>query len=142
VFEPTTLKEPVFQDEAELIELYLSTGSHDMFCTGYYYDADKNPHELVNHMHVGTFQDSCLIMQKDRIGATVCRFFPFPDSIEFYDTIYHQQDYSRRMLIHNAGKTPIQVKFERFPAKWTIQPGDSKIIVPYSTDGVDQEDEI
>lgn len=50
-----------------------------------------------------------------------------PDTIEFYNTLYRQQDYSRRILVH---KIPLVIQFEGFRAAWTILTGESKMITP------------
>lgn len=140
VFEQTTTPEPVYRDEADLIELYLND-EDTRFCKGFYYDADKKPHELACYVHVGTFVDTCLIhlAEEEFMGDTACRYYLRSGSVEFYDTLYHQQDYSRRMLIHNTSKHPMKIKFERFSSVWTIAPGGEKYIVPYCAEGADEE---
>lgn len=142
VLELTEMPVPEYQDEAELIELYLND-EDTRFCKGFYYDADKKPHELACYVHVGTFVDTCLIhlAEEEFMGDTACRYYLRSGSVEFYDTLYHQQDYSRRMLIHNTSKLPMKIKFERFKAVWTIAPGDKKYIMPYCADGADEEEE-
>lgn len=143
VFEPAELKEPEYQDEAEVIELYLTTDAHYLFCTGIYYDAEKKPHELVCHVHLGMFQDSCLICLKESRGQIACRYFPHRHGISFYNTIYRQQDYSRRLLIHNVGKEYLKVAFDLFKAEWRLAPGEKRWITPYDKTGADEtyEDE-
>ena len=140
VFEQATMPEPEYRDEADLIELYL-TDENTRFCKGFYYDAEKKPHELACEVHVGTFVDTCLIYltEKGLTGKTVCRYYLHPSTVEFYDTLYRQQDYSRRMLIHNTSRSPMEIKFERFPSAWTIASGGEKYIVPYCADGADEE---
>lgn len=137
ILEPAVLREPEYLDEADVIELYLSTNAQFRFCTGFVYDADKKPHELECSAHAGTFQDSCLIRMKTFPYDTVCRYFPSRYSIEFYNTIYNQQDYSRRLLIHNVGKDYLTVSFECFNAEWKIAPGDKRWITPYDKTGAD-----
>ena len=137
VLEPAELREPEYLDEAEVIELYLSTDAQFKFCTGFYYNAEKEPLELVCHAHAGTFQDSCLICLKSFPYDTACRYFPSRYSIEFYNTLYRQQDYSRRLLIHNVGKDYLTVSFEGFNAEWRIAPGDQRWITPYNKTGAD-----
>jgi len=143
IFEPAEIVPPEYLDEAEVIELYLTNDSHYKFCTGFYYDGDKKPSELVCHVHAGTLQDSCLITLKESPGVITCRYFPFRYSLEFYNTIYRQQDYSRRLFIHNVGKDTLTVSFERFKAEWRIAPGDKRWITPYDKTGADEtyEDE-
>ena len=142
VLEQTKMPEPEYRDEAELIELYLND-EDTRFCKGFYYDADKKPHELACYVHVGTFVDTCLIhlAEEEFMGATACRYYLRYGSVEFYDTLYHQQDYSRPMLIHNTSLHPMRIKFEGFPAVWTIAPGSEKYIMPYCADGADEEEE-
>lgn len=140
VFEPAELTEPEYQDDAELIELYLCDEG-DQFCAGFYYDAEKKPHKLECSVHVGTFTDSCLIQLAERPGVFVCRYFPHGRSVEFYNTLYRQQDYSRRLLIHNAAARPLRVEFERFSHVWTIMPGEAKMIMPFCSDGADKEED-
>lgn len=128
-FEPAEPKAPVYQDDAELIELYLCDQNYQ-FSAGFYYDADKQPHQLRDTVHMGSVRDSVLIFQSDNFSNCVCRYFPLGSTVEFYDTIYQQQDYSRRILIHNTGSTPLTIRFQGFPASWTIQPGESEMIIP------------
>lgn len=140
-FEPAELQPPVYLDEAEVIELYLDN-NNAQFCNGYYYDQDKQPHQLTYDVHGGMFQDSVLIRKaEDPMGEYVCRYFPRNSSIQFYDTIYRQQDYATPMMIHNNGDLPLKIKFQKFRAVWIIQPGESKMITPYCTDGADDEHE-
>ena len=82
-------------------------------------------------------QDSVVICMQGPTVEPVCRYFPYGRSITFYNTLYDQQDYSRRLLIHNTGDIPLEIDFERFEAAWTLQPGESKMITPYGTDGAD-----
>lgn len=137
VFEPAELKAPVYQDEADLIELYLCD-TNSQFAAGFFYDENKQPHPLVAFYHSGMMQDSVLVDLKEPPCETVCRYFPFGRSITFYNTLYQQQDYSRRLLIHNTGDSPLAIDFERFEATWTVQPGESKMITPYCNDGADE----
>lgn len=142
VLEETTLKEPVYQDEANLIELYLGMEEQHNFAKGFYYNEEKKTEELYDDMHVGTFTDTILIgTYKDSIwGEYVCRYYYRDTDIEFYDTLYGQQDYSTPMLIHNVGKTDLRICFERYDRHWTIKPGESKRIIPYQPDGADLEE--
>lgn len=141
VLEPTEIPEPEYQDTAELIELYLND-EDTRFCKGFYYDAEKKPHELACYVNIGTFVDTCLIhlAEEEFMGDTACRYYLRSGSVEFYDTLYHQQDYSRRMLIHNTSQHPMKIKFERFNAVWTIAPGEEKYIIPYCSNGADEEE--
>lgn len=140
VLEQTKMPLPEYQDEAELIELYLND-EDTRFCKGFYYDAEKKPHELSCYLHVGTFVDTCLIhlAEDEFMCDTACRYYLRSGSVEFYDTLYHQQDYSRRMLIHNTSQYPMRIKFEHFKAVWTIAPGSGMYITPYCADGADED---
>lgn len=140
ILEKEEMEEPEYQDAAELIELYFDD-SYEHFCRGTYYDEEKRPHDLVGHTHSGMFTDTYLIGLKDEygFGSYVCRYYLGNEKIEFYDTLYNQQDYSTRMLIHNTGNTPLQIRFESYHATWTIQPGESKSIMPLRADGADEE---
>lgn len=142
VFEKAELKEVTYKDAANLIELYMSLEDDDYFGKGYYYDEDKKVHELKEHVHVGTFQDSVLVdfMPGDSIHGTVCRYFPLWSSVEFYDTFPHQQEYKTPMLIHNTGKHNLPIRFQGYSKVWTIKPGESKTIIPYKPDGADPEE--
>ena len=64
-------------DEANLIELYLSLTEDNHFATGFYYDADRKVHELVEYVHVGMFTDSVLIGTYEEViyNEYVCRYF-------------------------------------------------------------------
>lgn len=128
-FEPAEPKAPIYQDDAELIELYLCDQNYQ-FAAGFYYDADKQPHQLKDSVHLGNFQDSVLIFESDNFSNCVCRYFPFGSTVEFYNTLYQQQDYSRRILIHNTGAIPLTIQFQGFKDTWTIQPGAFQMIMP------------
>lgn len=135
-FVPAEIKPPIYQDDAELIELYLCD-ENSQFAAGYYYDGEKQPHTLIGSVHLGTFQDSVMVCLAEEPGVCTCRFFPMGHTIEFYNTLYGQQDYSRRILIHNTGKSPLVIQFEGFQATWTIQTNESKMIMPFCADGAD-----
>ena len=130
-------------EESNLIELYLSMEEDYHFAAGFYYDAEKQTHKLCEFVHLGMIVDSVLIgmYEQTLYGCYACRYFLRDDCIEFYDTIYFQQDYSTPMLIHNTGKSDLIIRFEAYPKKWTIKPGESKRIMPFSPDGADVEEE-
>ena len=137
-FTPAELTPPVYRDDKNLIELYLTDVGYQ-FAAGFFYDQAGKPHPLEQSLHLSMFQDSVLIRTADDpLKSYVCRFFPWGWCVEFYDTIYRQQDYSSRMLIHNNGDFPLQISFEGFRATWTILPGEEKMILPYHTDGADE----
>lgn len=135
VLERVEPPEVTYQDAADLIELYLNNEEYN-FAAGYYYDAEKKPHKLDCSIHAGMVTDSCLICFEDGI---VCRYFPSASGVVFYNTIYKQQDYSRPILIHNVGRDALRIRFEGFPAVWTILPGQEKTIRPYCKEGADKE---
>lgn len=135
-FEPAEINPPVYQDDADLIELYLCD-TNSQFAAGFYYDEEKQPHRLYGSVHLGTFQDSVMVCLAEEPGICTCRFFPKGHTIEFYNTLYGQQDYSHRILIHNTAKIPLAIQFEGFQVTWTILPGESKTITPFCADGAD-----
>lgn len=112
-----------------IIELYLKdTGSK--FSKGFFYDEDGQAHELGRHVSAGMFTNSCLVHLVESPGEFVCRYFPQYGGIEFYNTIYRQQDYSRDMVIHNVGEKPLAIKFERSENVVVLAPGETKQITP------------
>lgn len=131
VFEKAELKEVPYQDESNLIELYMSLEDSFYFGKGFFYDVEKKPHELKAHIHLGMFQDSVLInfAETDNVQWCVCRYFPMYEYIEFYNTLYQQQEYATPMLIHNTGKKELSVRFQMQSRVWIIQPGKSKRII-------------
>ena len=139
ILEKTVLEHTELLDAANLIELYLSLDDNYYLCKGYYYDFEKKAHELYTNIHVGLMVDSCLIgtIEGRQWGNFICRYFLGGERIVFYDTLYHQQDYSMPMLIHNNGSGNMVICFDGFSETWTIKPGESKRIVPYSSEGAD-----
>lgn len=136
-FAPGELTPPVYQDAVNLIELYLCAENW-LFATGFYYDSEKKPHPLVGDLHLGTFQDSVMVCLEENRGICTCRYFPMGSVVEFYDSLYHQQEYPYPLLIHNTGKTPLEIRFQHFRATWTILPGEAKTITPFCADGADE----
>lgn len=143
VFEKAEIKEIPKLEEANLIELYMSLEDDYCFGAGFYYDAEKNAHELREYVHLGMFQDSVLIhiVKDELLMDCACRYFPMGNSVEFYDTLYCEQDYSTPMLIHNTGKQELQIRFQMYEHVWTIKPGESKRIIPFKPDGADMEED-
>ena len=140
VFEETVLQETPICAEKNIIELYLSMDERHCFAKGFYWDVDGEKHELGATVHVGMLVDSVLIGIEERalFGEFLCRYF-LRSRIEFYDTLYSQQDYSIPMLIHNtSGEKDLVVKFERYDKTWTIAPGGTKCIVPFTPLGADE----
>ncbi len=131
IFETTEKPVPVYQDSAQLIELFIND-EMNRFCKGFYYDENKEPHmldcftnyemnETCGHVH---------IWENNRISETVCRFYIHEKGIEFYDTLYHQQDYSKKMLIHNTADNPITISFQFSDVSYVIAPGGSIEFMP------------
>ena len=135
----TELKETEYQDEAELIELYLSMDDEDNFCKGFYYDSDKRVYELLPCIHVGMFADTALIGIKEDNGSMtgLCRYYIEPDKVEFYDTACNQQGNRIPMLIHNNGSENLKISFQFMDLTWTIKSGESRKIIPYRPEGSD-----
>jgi len=121
------------------IELYLSDKGA-RFDRGCHYDERGGEHPLDCFVHVGMVADSCLIYPKGEWdGMALCRYFPRQDGVEFYDTLYGQQDYSTPLRIHNVGSTPLRVRFQFYPPVWTVLPGEQTDILPYCAEGADPE---
>lgn len=134
VFENTQTKEIPLKDATDLIELYMSYEDSHYFGKGFYYEKDAQVHELKAYVNSGWFQDSVLLFYGDGPESNcVCRYFPNA-KVEFYDTLYGQQDYSIPMLIHNTGKKDLIVGFQMYPYEWKIEPGTSKNIIPYQAE--------
>lgn len=131
VLEPAVLPPHEYQDAADLIELYLSDEGN-RFVKGFYYDTDKVPHDLEAFVHESLVVDSCLVhFSDDFITGIVCRYFIQPETVEFYDTLYHQQEYNTPILIHNCSDKPMKVEFPFSVDVWTIEPwGETKIVPP------------
>lgn len=130
--EKTVLKQPEFLDAAVLIELYFSLSEPLIFCKGVYYDEKKRPHELTADKHLGLFMDTVLVRfsENAEFGEYLCRYYLQRPTIEFYDTLYHQQEYDIPLFIHNVGKEELQIEFEGDIRIWPIKPGESKMIFP------------
>ncbi len=140
VLENAVLKDTPICTNKNTIELYLSLDDRYHFGKGFYWDENGEPHELVADINVGMFTDTVLIGLPDkRIGGDyICRYY-YRSDIKFYDTLYHQQDYSKPMLIHNTSKDkPLQISFEFYDKKWTLAPGESKQIMPFNPMGSDE----
>lgn len=112
VFMKAELRKPQFLDEANLIELYLSIEENGYFAKGFYYDDNKEPHELCSTLHVGMVMDSVLISRLDSRSESpyVCRYFVMENGIEFYSAIYEDRGQDTRILIHNVGNTDLEIK--------------------------------
>ena len=71
----------------------------------------------------------------------MCRFYlrnAAKEFIEFYDTLYGQQEYSIPILIHNVGEKDLIIKFEGCSETWIIKAGESNNIIPYVSKGEDE----
>lgn len=135
----TILKEVEYQDEAELLELYLSMDDEDNFCKGFYYDNSKKAYELFPRINIGMFVDTVLLGIKEDSGGVkgMCRYYIEPDQIEFYDTARNQEGNRIPMLIHNNGSENLKICFQFMDLTWTIKSGESKKIIPYRPEGSD-----
>lgn len=129
LFEEAELRELEYLDAVDTIELYLNDAENN-FCKGIYYDVDKVSHELECVVHLGTFQDSCILCVDGNVMQSVCRYFPRFSSIQFYNSISCQNSYRQPIVIHNIGETSLRVTFQGSNAEWTIQPGDTETIIP------------
>lgn len=137
VLEEAELKKIVLLDETDLIEMYMSLEDDYYFGYGFYYDENTKPHELKEYVHLGMFQDSVIIHVTDHCISpeTVCNYFPVWGCVEFYDVLRKKQP----ILIHNTGKSDLQIKFSSYEKVWTIKSGESKRIVPFFPNGADPE---
>lgn len=142
-FEGAEINEIPISDERNVIELFLSNEDYYQFAKGFYHDEQGEVYELISNIHLGTFQDSVLVrfVPNEKINGYVCRYFPEANGINFYNTIYGQQGYSTPIRVHNVGESPFLVRFDRYSYTWTINPGENKLIVPYTQDGADPREE-
>lgn len=129
VFKPAEPKEPEYREASNLIELWLGTGDY-LFDKGIHYDADGAPHLLTNSIHLGNIQDSFLICHRDNPSITVARYFSGFQGIEFYDTIYGQQDYSMPILVHNTADYELSIRFQFAKIEYRVESGREKLIQP------------
>ena len=129
VFEPATPLEPEFREAKNILELWLGKGDH-RFGKGVHYDTDGNPHVLQLSIHLGTIRDSFLICHEDNPGIIVARYFSGYQGVEFYDTIYGQQDYTAPMLIHNTADYELSIRFQFAKVEHRIEPGGEHLIHP------------
>ena len=114
--------------EGELIELYLME-ENDHFCKGTYWDARGAAHPLAVTRHVGMAVDSCLLYDaQDGPGRFYGRYYlQSPGEVEFYDTLYGQQDYSVPFFIHNCGTIPLIISLEGYGQAGTVAPGQAAL---------------
>ena len=124
-----SLPEPEVRKANNLLELWLGKGDH-RFGKGVLYDADGTPHVLTLTVHLGAMRDSFLICHRDSPSITVSRYFKGYRRIEFYDTIYGQQDYTTPMLVHNTADYPLTIKFQFSDVEYRIAPGGGLLIHP------------
>lgn len=121
IFPAAVLDEPY---EGELIELYLME-ENDHFGKGIYWDAQGNAHPLAVTHHLGMVVDSCLIFDpQEGPERFYGRYYlQSPGEVEFYDTLYGQQDYSVPILIHNCGTIPLTISLEGYGQMGRVDPG-------------------
>lgn len=112
----------------ELIELYLSE-ENDHLCKGLYWDKAGVAHPLTTRIHLGMVVDSCLLYAADeKEERYFARYYlQADDEIQFYDTLYGQQDYSVPLLIHNCGTVPLTISREWYGQVGTVAPGDKAL---------------
>lgn len=110
--------------EGELIELWLME-ENDHFCKGLYWDAGGTAHPLAVTRHLGMVVDSCLLFDdQEGPGRFYGRYYlESPGQVEFYDTLYGQQDYGVPMLIHNCGTIPLSICREGYGQAGVVDPG-------------------
>lgn len=133
MFEKATIKETEKRTRKSIIELFLSLDEDYNFAKGFYWDELGKPYELDFNIHIGMFVDTVLIghPQESAFGEFLCRYFYKPTKIEFYDTLYHQQDYSKPLLIHNTSKNrSLPISFEFCEENWIIPPSQTMKIIP------------
>lgn len=143
VFEKAKLKDTPICSNQNTIELYLSLDEKYNFAKGFYWDNNGESHELEADIHEGTFVDTVLIgyPEENLWGNYVCRYYLNNRNVEFYDTLYHQQEYNTPMLIHNTSKNKkLTICFEGYDKQWTVLPGDSKEIIPFNPINADKEE--
>ena len=131
VFKEAEEPKTIYTNSSDLIELFLND-KRNHFCKGIYYDENKCPHELFDVVNVGMFVDSCLISLEDDgfYSDIVCRYFIKSSDIEFYDTLYNQQDYSTKMKIHNTAEVPLTITFEWSDVSYEIPSGECIEFIP------------
>lgn len=129
VFVEWRLPEPPIRNASNLIELWLGTGDH-RFDKGVHYDAAGLPHILQLSIHLGTMRESFLICHMDNPGNIVARYFSGFQGIEFYDTIYGQQDYSTPIWVHNTADYELSIRFQFAKVEHRIAPGEELLIHP------------
>ena len=112
----------------ELIELYLSE-ENDHFRKGTYWNERRAAHPLEVRHHLGMVVDSCLIREADGAsGRFYGRYYlNASGKVEFYDTLYGQQDYSVPILIHNCGTIPLAICLEGRGTVGTVDPGKAAL---------------
>ncbi len=133
VFEKTTINETEKCTHKSIIELFLSLDEDYNFAKGFYWDDFGEPQEMDFNIHVGMFVDTVLIglPQECAFGEFLCRYFYKATKIEFYDTLYRQQEYSKPLLINNLSKDKaLPISFEFCEQNWIIPPSQTMKIIP------------
>ena len=59
----------------------------------------------------------------------MCQYFPRREAIEFYNTLYEQQNVTIPMVIHNTGKKDLEIGFQMYPYIWIISQGQKKVVM-------------
>lgn len=128
-FKEAPIPEPEYRKATNLVELWFGKGVYK-FDKGVHYDRSGDPHILTIYAHLGTFEDSFLISYRDDLSVTVARYFRGFSRIEFYDTLYGQQEYDLPMLIHNTSEVPLTIEFDFCNDEYVIAPGSEQLINP------------
>ena len=102
-----------------MLYLQLATGRENFFAGALYRDADGTVKDDYAAVHVGTFDDSVIMMN------TGVRWFLTRNGVEFYQTLYSAVAHHEPVLgfIRNVGVTPLSVTFS-FGGTATIMPGE------------------
>lgn len=121
-FEETTLPSPVYLQEKNLVELYLTRTGND-FCEGYWYDGDGTPHPLHCITHLGMVADSYLL-QADGFGF-ICRYFTSLQGISLYRSLHSRDVEYAAYLVHNECDRPLQIRFASREESFVVPAGET-----------------
>lgn len=117
-------KENFFNDESNLIDLYLSNLS-DKYIKGYYYSPNKNHYPLEKVLNLGMFTDTVLISLPEKsFQRKISYYLSSGNTIRFYDiSLLHYYNFD--LLIHNESKNEMILEFPN-TVTWVIPAGVSK----------------
>lgn len=93
--------------------LDISVNSNYYFDGGLYKDSAGNLHEIVESVHIGTFQDSVILSTHTEDDWDGMRYFPYAGNrLEFYEQLWKNEDRAQvQGYIRNTGSEPIEVMF-------------------------------